>query len=128
MSQENVEIVRRFFETYGQGDIDAALECLAADVVYEVLQEAPARGPEAVREIWKRWEDAWAELETIPEEYIDAGDRVVVAVRYTGRGHGSGIEFDQRTFDVYTLREGLIVHKTEVSDRSEALAAVGLSA
>jgi uncharacterized protein len=127
MSRENVEIVRRFFETYRQGDFDAALECLAPDVVYKVTQEAPAHGPEAVRAIWERWESAWENLETVPEEYIDAGDHVFVTVRYTGRGAGSGIEFDARSYEIYTLRDGLCARKVEYAERAEALAAAGLA-
>ena len=63
----------------------------------------------------------------IPEEYIDAGDHVIVAVHYSGRGRGSGIEFDATTFDVYTLRDGLCVSKLEFNERSDALRAAGLS-
>jgi ketosteroid isomerase-like protein len=126
MSEENVEIVRRFFDTYRQGDYEGSLQCLAPDVVYKVAQEAPARGPDAVRAIWERWEDAWEELETTPEEFIDAGDRVFVTVRYTGRGRASGIEFDTRTFEVCTLRDGKIVDKVEFTERSAALEAAGL--
>jgi ketosteroid isomerase-like protein len=44
MSQENVEIVRRFFESYRPDDPAEALAYLAPDVVYEIGQEVPARG------------------------------------------------------------------------------------
>jgi uncharacterized protein len=126
MSEENVEVVRRLFETYNQGDFDAALACLAPDVVYETGQELPARGPDEVRAMWERWEFDWEAIGTEPEEFIDAGDRIVVTVHYTGRGRGSGIDLDDRLHDVYTLRDGRIVHKAEYRDRFEALAAAGL--
>jgi ketosteroid isomerase-like protein len=77
MSRENVGIVRAFFEAYLRGDYDEALSWLAPDVVYQVGQEVPAQGPEAVRAVWERWESDWEELETIPEEYLDGGDRVM---------------------------------------------------
>ena len=32
MSQENVEIVQRFYEAFGEGDLDAATAVFAADV------------------------------------------------------------------------------------------------
>jgi ketosteroid isomerase-like protein len=126
MSEENVEVVRRLFETYNQGDFDAALACLARDVVYETGQELPARGPDEVRAMWERWESDWDVIGTELEEFIDAGERIVVTVHYTGRGRGSGIDLDDRLHDVYTLRDGRIVHKAEYRDRSEALAAAGL--
>ena len=42
MSKENVELVRRLFDTYSRGDYAAAADCLAPGVVYEVGQEVPA--------------------------------------------------------------------------------------
>jgi ketosteroid isomerase-like protein len=127
MAQENVEIVRRFFEAIRQGDNAAALACLAPDVEYQVGQELPMRGRDAVWAMWERWESDWEELETVTEEFLDAGEHVVVTVRCAARGRGSGVEVDNRTFDVFTLRDGKCVRKLEFQVRSEALAAVGLS-
>jgi ketosteroid isomerase-like protein len=126
MSQENVEVVREFFATYRRGDHEGSLACLADDVVYTVSQEATAHGPDAVRTIWERWESAWDELDTVAEEFIDAGEHVVVAVRYTGRGAGSGVPLDARSYEVCTLRDGKIVRKVEFGERDEALRAAGL--
>jgi ketosteroid isomerase-like protein len=72
MSQENVEIVRRCFDDYRRGAPDEALAWLAPDVVWEVGQELPARGPDAVRDLWERWESDWEALEMFREEFIDA--------------------------------------------------------
>jgi ketosteroid isomerase-like protein len=126
MSQENVETVRKLFDAYLRGDYAEAMTYLASDVVYGVGQELPARGPDAVREMWERWESDWDALRTEPEEFVDAGDHVVVSVRYSGRGKGSGIAFDDRLFDVYTVRGGKCVRKLEFRERSEALEAAGL--
>jgi ketosteroid isomerase-like protein len=128
MSQENVEIVRRFYEAMSRGDYAEALACLASDVVYGVLQEGPAHGPDAVKAMWDRWESEWEEGGTIvPEEFIDGGDRIVVAVHESGRARGSGIEVDVLVFNVFTLRDGKVVRKVELTKRSEALEAAGLS-
>jgi ketosteroid isomerase-like protein len=126
MSQENVEIVRRFTEAYRSGDFDAAVENLAPEIHYEVGQELPARQPDAVLGVWERWEREWETLEILPDEYIDVGDRVVVGIRYRGRGRGSGVEVDDHLFEVHTLRAGKIIRKVEFKRRSEALEAAGL--
>jgi ketosteroid isomerase-like protein len=126
MSEENVEVVRATFEAYGRGDYAEAAACLAPDVLWEIGQEMPARGPEAVRAMWERWDSEWEELRTVPEEFIDAGDEVVVTVHYWGRGRSSGIEYEERLYDVYTLRDGKCVRKVEFKERSEALRAAGL--
>jgi ketosteroid isomerase-like protein len=126
MSQENVEVVRRLFDSYRRDNPTAALACLAPDVVYEVGQEVPAHGRDEVRAMWDRWESSWEAMEMTPEEFVEAGDHVIVTVDYSGRGRGSGIDFDARTFDVYTLRDNLCVRKLEFNERSQALEAAGL--
>ncbi len=127
MSQENVEKVRRSFEAYRRGDYAGGSEWLAPDVTWENGQELPANGPAAVREMWKRWDSEWEELETFAEEFIDAGDHVVMAVRYRCRGRASGVEVTDRLFEVHTFRDGQCVRKLDFRERSEALDAAGLS-
>ncbi len=128
MSQENVEIVQRFYEAIHCGDEAEALSYLAPEVEYGVLQEGLAHGPDEVRAMWERWKGDWEDGgKTAAEEYIDAGDRVVVTVHEWGRGEASGIEVDVRVFNVFTVRDGMVVHKREFADRAEALEAAGLS-
>lgn len=127
MSGANVETVRESIEAYRRGDYAAASALLANDVVWEVGQELPARGPAAVREMWARWDSDWEELEMVAEEFTDAGDHVVVGMRYRGRGRASGADVDDRLFEVHTFRQGKCVRKVDYSDRAEALEAAGLS-
>ena len=61
------------------------------------------------------------------EEVIDAGDHVIHAIHFRGRGRGSGIVVEGRAFQVFTFRGGKAVHWEEFSERAEALEAVGLS-
>jgi ketosteroid isomerase-like protein len=126
MSQENVEVVRSFTEAYIRGDHVSALSHLAPDLVYEVEQELPLRRPDDLLDMWKRWEADWERIDLIPEEYIDAGDEVVLVVRYSGRARASGIELEDRLFEVHTLRDGKIARKRDFKTRSEALEAAGL--
>jgi ketosteroid isomerase-like protein len=126
MSQANVEVIKRLFESYGRGDYEEAAACLALHVVYEVGQELPLLGRAEVRAMWERWDSTWEEMETVPEEFTDAGEEVLVTVYYSARGRGSGIEYKERLFDVYTFRDGQCVRKREFRQRSEAVDAAGL--
>jgi ketosteroid isomerase-like protein len=115
--------VRASFSAYARGDYVTASEYLADDVVWEVGQELPARGPEAVRELWERWDSDWSELETTAEEWIDAGNSVVVAIRYRGCGRASGVTVDDLWWEVHRFRGGRCVSKVDYRTRDEALAA-----
>ena len=127
MSQENVENVRRAFEAWLRGDIEEALAGLDPDIVYKPAQEEAVQGLDAVRASWERWQASWQEQEVTLEETIDAGDHVIQAILFRGRGRGSGIEVEGRFFQVLTIKDGKAVRWEEFSDRAEALEAVGLS-
>jgi ketosteroid isomerase-like protein len=58
--------------------------------------------------------------------FLDAGDQVLVTVFYSARGRGSGIEYEERLFDVYSFRDGQCVRKREFRQRSDAVEAAGL--
>jgi ketosteroid isomerase-like protein len=123
MSQENVEIVRRFLLI---DDLDEALTHADPGIVWNPVEEAPAQGHDAVRDSTERWKSEWDDYELIPEELADMGDRVVATVRFRMRGRGSGIEVDDRLYDVFTLRDGKIVRMDQFAERSEALEAARL--
>jgi ketosteroid isomerase-like protein len=127
MSEENVEIVRRFYEDLLLGDHAAALRCVAPDAVFTVTQEGSVHGREAIGAMWERWEEGWEAVRPVAEEFIDAGDQVVVTIHEWGRGRGSGIRVDMRFFNVVTLRDRKVVHKVEFTERAQALEAAGLS-
>ena len=127
MSQENVKIVRRSFDAYRRGDLEAALSHAHPEIVWSPAEEAPMRGLEAVRAYLARWERDWDELETTPKEFIDAGDQIVATVHFRGRGRGSGAEVDATTYAVYTLRDGKMIGMEEFTERAKALDAAGLS-
>ena len=75
----------------------------------------------------ERWDAEWDEMEMTSEEIIDAGDHLIQAILFRGRGRGSGVEVEGRFFQVHTLKDGKTVRWEEFSDRAEALAAAGLS-
>ncbi len=83
--------------------------------VYSVDQARPI-----LEEFFGLWESVRLEA----DEFIDAGDLVVVA--WTGRVRGrDGIEFQARPTWVWTFGEGAVVRACLYQDREEALEAAG---
>ena len=121
MSQQNVEVVRRFLLL----GVDEALAYADRDIVWNPAEESATQGHDAVRESLVRWKGEWDDYELLPEDFEEMGDRVVAAVRVRGRGRGSGVEVDARFYDVFTIREGRIVRMDQFTQRSEALEAAG---
>ena len=73
--------------------------------------------------------DVFEEQRFEPLDFSVKGDKVLVRVHVTGRGAGSGIEFDVVTYAVYTLDDHGLVKEAQVflpHEEAEALEAAGL--
>ena len=130
MSQENVEIVTAAFEAV-RGNFAGILPMLAPDVVWEVRADLPDsdvyRGHDGMRRLMAAFAEAMEETWYEPEEILDAGDRVVVRLRWGGRGKVSGIDFEEHHETwVFALKAGKISHVKEFATRDQALKAAGL--
>ena len=123
MSQRNVEVVRSFILL----DLDESMKLVDPAVFWNPAPQPAARGLDATRASIERWEADWEEYEEVPEDFAAIDDRVVVTVRFRGLGSQSGVEVHTRMYEVFTLREGLIVRMDEFTERAEALEAAGLS-
>ena len=131
MSQENVEVVRRCYEAMNARDFSVVPEITHPDFVWDlsrnVFNPAVYRGVDGLRRAAEQVEEMWEEFEIRPIEFIDAGDKVVVAAEIVGRAHQSGVETSMRLFAVWELSEGKVVRFTGgYRDRNEALEAAGL--
>ena len=127
MSGENVEIVKRAFEAYARGDLREATANYDDDVVFNPAEEAPLQGRDAVLSYIQRWEEPWDDYELKAEEFLDAGECVIVTVHVTARGVASGVEVDARSHQVHTLRDGRLIRMDEYLERDKALEAAGLT-
>ena len=87
----------------------------------------PFRGHEGARRFWSLWAESLDEFRAEPEDYVEAGDSVVVRAHMVGRGKDSGVPVETPSFPtVWTAREDAIVRVEMFSTTEEALAAVGL--
>ena len=136
MSEENVELVRRAFEAFNRGGVDACVSegIWSPEVVWDVTPSGipglgTYRGHEEVKAFF---EDDWfkafpfEEWEVELEEVIDAGDRVIGMSRQHGRGASSGAVAELELAQVATVRNGQIVRVDNYLDREKALEAAGL--
>jgi ketosteroid isomerase-like protein len=131
MSQENVRVVRRAYEAWNEGDMDALRELYDPDTMIVTGIEGwpeppPTIGREAVMRQWERQREAW-DIDTVEpiSDFIAGGDRVVVRFIWRGTGYGPAVNMEMT--GVYTVRKGRIFLIEFFRDHEEALEAVGLS-
>ncbi len=128
MSEENVEIIRRGYEHWlATGEIRAH-----PDFVWDVSKlgwpdQQIYTGCDGAEQFNAEWAAAWDDWELEAQEYVDAGERVVVILNQRGRSKATGIPVDMRFAHVWTLRDGQAIRMQMYASTEEALEAVGLS-
>jgi uncharacterized protein len=131
MSQENVEVVQRVLAAWRRYEERSVFGLFDPDVVLDAtrreMNPKTYVGMDGLRHMLADRDEIWDDFRTEPDEFVDGGDRVVVTGRWIGRGRGSGIEVEQPTVHVFTLRDGRVVRwELGHTSRREALEAVGL--
>jgi ketosteroid isomerase-like protein len=131
MSRRNVEIVRQIYERWGRGDFRAGVELYDPYVLFVLRPEFPDPGaycgPDEIRSYMRK--DFLADLDgavIAGEEFLDAGDSVVVRVNQQATGAGSGAPVAMRYYQVWTFRGRSVIRLESIREREEALDAAGL--
>ena len=127
MSQENVETIRRGYEHFmATGKVRAH-----PDLVWDVSRlgwpdQQIYAGAEGANQFNAEWAASWDDWEMEAEEYLDAGERVLVILTQRGRSKSTGIPVEMRFAQVWTLRDGQGIRMELYASVEEALEAVGL--
>lgn len=133
MSRENVELVRAAWQAWDRREMEAIFSFYDPAIVWDqthapVQLSGVYRGHEGVRQFFREWLSPFENFYAYAEEFIDAGDAVVVRVRQGGRGRQSGVEVEMPHYwQVYRLRDGRAVRIEVYSDEREAREAAGLA-
>jgi ketosteroid isomerase-like protein len=133
MSRENVEVVHAAYDAWNRGDLQAVLHYLHPGLEWEENPDVypgldPVyRGHEGFLKRQRDGFDVWEWIRVEDQEFIDAGEHVVVFLHVMAKGRHSGIEVEMRLYDVFTLRDEKVIRHRLYADRAEALEAVGLS-
>jgi ketosteroid isomerase-like protein len=102
-------------------------EFIFAGGAAEVDLAGTHRGFDGMAAALRRWMESWEPYFNEPEEFLDAGERVLVLTRVRGRSAGHGIETEAEGGDLWTLRDGKVVRIETFLDRDAALRAAGLT-
>jgi ketosteroid isomerase-like protein len=108
--EERVEFVRRAFEAYNAGDIEAVVDLFDPEVEVrasaELMNPGPYYGRAGYLEWVRQWNEAWETFVIALEEVVPVGQRHVIArVHQTGRGRGSGVDVDMQVGYMFEMRE-----------------------
>jgi ketosteroid isomerase-like protein len=128
MSRENVELAQNALREFAASG-EPAWELLHDDVEvhdHDIMDAGEYRGHEGFGRWLEDWAAAWSEYTMEPEEFLDAGDRVVAFILQKTTGQGSGIALERHDAMVVEARDAKIVRLDYYNNRAQALKAVGL--
>ena len=132
MSRENVELARRFLDTFNREGVEAVLTYFDPEITWlgppGWLEERLYTGHDGLRKLAAAWGDNFEEYRLDFERLIDVDeDEVLVLAYQRGRIKGSEVSIEQRVGFEWQLRNGRIARVQAHFSWEEALEAAGLS-
>ncbi|HEX2763867.1 MAG TPA: nuclear transport factor 2 family protein [Allosphingosinicella sp.] len=132
MSKENVELVRAIYAAFAAGEVPAVVARMAPDIEWNEAENFPYadgnpyRGPEAILGgVFARLGSEWDGFAAVPEEFLGAGDTVVVIGRYRGTYKSTGRMLDAQMVHVWHIEDGKAARFQQYTDTLQAARVVG---
>src|SRR6267143_689503 len=100
MSRATVEVVRAAWEACEQRGMEASFVFYDPAIVWDQTRDGAGElsvvhhGHDGIRQSFRAWLASFEDYHAHPEEFIDAGEAVVVRIRQGGRGKQSGVEVE----------------------------------
>ena len=131
MSRENVEVVRRAFESFNRRDLAGAVAVFAPDAEWvpylAALEEETYRGRDDIERMWR---EVLTDVPDFRIEFVrvvaESPDCVVFEVEFRGMGKASGADIRTRVYQAALFRKARVVRVQGFRTAAEALEAVGL--
>ena len=130
MSESPSVALRRLFDEYSRGGVDAALGLIATDAVFDVTAGASAEpdtyeGHAGARRYFAGFEGAIDDVgfELVSAEDVGA-DRALAEVRLTGVGTTTRIPVEQVVAMVFSVRDGQVTRIAAYPELESARAAL----
>lgn len=131
MTTGNEARVRKALEAMRQGDLDAIVALSEPDVEFvnpaTALEPGTRYGRDGLRIGLGGMLEAFEDMRFEAERIVDLGDRVLATGTFSGRGRGSGYQFDPQPFCfLVTLRGEKMIRFEWFAEPEEAFAAADI--
>jgi uncharacterized protein len=128
--QENINLVKKSYELFLQGDIAGVIQMATDDVEWETPgpSEIPIagkyKGKEQVAQFFSKLANTFEPVSFTPQEFIAQNDKVVTLGEYTWRVKSNGRTFFSKWAHVSTIRNGKFSSFREYGDTAAAVDAI----
>jgi ketosteroid isomerase-like protein len=127
VSSDDVRTLRDAYEAFARQDVPTVMAAFHEDIEWDSPDSTPFggsyHGHEGVGSFFGQLPEYWEELRVEPEEFIDAGETIVVLIRLSGKGAGGSI--DSKSLHLWRMRDGKAAAFREYPDTARVLQALG---
>jgi len=130
MSTANKEVVRRFFEAWGQQDLEKAAGLVTEDFLNN---SSSSQGREGIYEEGSYWFSAFPDAIVSIEELLAEGDKVVARVQTSATHQGeffgappTGNAVEISEIDIFRVENGMIAEAWAAPDMFRLLSQIGV--
>lgn len=127
MSSDDIQTLRGAYEAFARQDIPAVMAAFHEDIEWRGPDSVPwggdYHGHDGVGQFFGQLGQYWQELSVEPEEFIDAGETIIVLVNISGTGAGGSTQ--SKSLHLWRVRDGKAASFTEYPDTARALQATG---
>jgi ketosteroid isomerase-like protein len=129
VNEDQVQLAKRGYEAFLEGKLSDVVQMIHPSFVAYLPDGLPGtktyEGQEGFLAGVREQLEAFDEWRLEPQEFIAAGDRVLVLVHQHGRGRLSGVEVDVFTAWLWTFADEKAVELRVFLDQKEAFRAIG---
>ena len=130
---ENADILKKGFEAFGNGDLDAASENWSDDIRWDGTNDdrlplgGRVEGKDTVKDALANLGDHWESFSVTPDEFHDSDDTVIVLGHAEAKAKETGNEARWPFVQVWRFKEGKATEVLALADTFEIAKALGVA-
>jgi ketosteroid isomerase-like protein len=129
-TERPLEVARRVWEAWQQGDTDSVFELYADDIEWTMYQSTDYtadepdtfRGHEGVRRFHRGWLEVWGDYSARAELVEELGETVLLRVESSGVSKLAGLPGEMTTWHLWEVRDGKVARVRGYPTEAEARA------
>jgi ketosteroid isomerase-like protein len=132
MSAENVSLIKAIYHAFGTGDVPAVVAAMSPDIEWYEAENFPYadgnpyRGADGILGgVFARIASEWDGFHVEPEQFLDAGDTVIMLGRYAGTCRATGRTMSPQAAHIWTIAGGKVVRFQQLVDTLAVARAMG---
>lgn len=124
---DNVKFLKSLYDAFGRGEIPAVLGAMSPDIQWHEAESNPYMpsgeawvGPDAIlSNLFMKLGGEWDGFSVHPKVFHDAGESVIVEVRYSGTYRTTGKTMDAQACHVWNVRDGKVTRFQQYADTAK---------